>query len=106
MGLFLGQTLSATQVTPRRFRLATMAYTYSLTPSGGPEPVLRWEYVRHWPDPHARWCRHHLQGDIRVPLGVEEVTLNDVHAPTGYVTVEEIIRFCLSDLGVSPLAPD
>jgi hypothetical protein len=30
--------------------------------------------------------------------------LNDVHLPTGYVTFEDVIRFCVVDLEVAPLA--
>jgi len=28
------------------------------------------------------------------------VSLNDLHLPTGWVTIEEVIRFCIVDLGV------
>jgi hypothetical protein len=28
-----------------------------------------------------------------------ELTLNDLHLPTGYVPLEEVIRFCIHDLG-------
>jgi len=32
--------------------------------------------------------------------------LNDLHLPTGYVLLEEIIRFCIVDLGVRTLDAD
>jgi hypothetical protein len=34
------------------------------------------------------------------------VSLNDLHLPTGYVPFEEVLRFCIADLGVSPFAED
>jgi hypothetical protein len=30
-------------------------------------------------------------------------SFNDWHLPTGWVPIEEIIRFCIVDLGVPPL---
>jgi hypothetical protein len=35
-----------------------------------------------------------------------QVTLNDLHLPTGWVPVEEVLRFCIVDLGVRPLGRD
>ena len=67
---------------------------------------MRWEYERQWPDEDARWCRHHLQGPIQLPIGDDPVVLNTVHLPTGYVTVEDVIRFCIVDLEVRPLSND
>ena len=34
------------------------------------------------------------------------VPLNDLHLPTGYVAFEEVLRFCIVDLHVRPLAED
>jgi hypothetical protein len=34
-----------------------------------------------------------------------KISLNDVHVLTGFVTVEEVLRFCIVDLGVPPLSP-
>ena len=64
---------------------------------------FRWEYEK---DPGNSYCRHHFQGPITVPIKHDtEVSLNDLHVPTGFVTVEEILRFCIVDLGVPPLSP-
>lgn len=104
MHLYLGQRCESVQ-RDRRHRLVTAAYRYTLRAEDQEEPLLRWEYERRWPDPDARWCRHHLQGDVALPLGAG-VSLNDLHLPTGYVTVEEVLRFCIVDLGVPPLATD
>lgn len=108
--LYLGQLCEGVSTTPGRLRLITVEYKYTLTIGGREspatrEPLFRWEYVR---DPQGEtWCRHHLQGPVSVSFGRDSVvSLNDVHLPTGYVPIEEIIRFCLNDLGVRPLSPD
>jgi hypothetical protein len=36
-------------------------------------------------------------------MGPEKVALNAFHLPTGWVTFEEVVRFCLMDLGAEPL---
>ena len=33
-----------------------------------------------------------------------DLTMDDLHLPTGYVPFEEILRFCIVDLGVKPLS--
>lgn len=85
-------------------RLRTAAYTYTLTPQGSDEPAIRWEYLRTRPDPEARWARHHVQGPFLIGLQMGGVSANALHIPTGFVTVEEVIRFCIADLGVNPLS--
>lgn len=47
--------------------------------------MVRWEYDRI-PEAETRKSGHHL--------------------PTGYVPFEEVLRFCIADLGVPPLAED
>jgi len=39
-------------------------------------------------------------------IGRETVALNDLHLPTGFVTVEEVLRFCIVDLAVKPLSDE
>jgi hypothetical protein len=106
MGLFIGQTCIAHEVENGLYRLATSSYRYALSLEDEEEPVLRWEYVREWPHPDERWARHHIQGEILVDLGNAQVSLNQIHTPTGYVTLEEVIRFCIHDLGCPPLEHD
>lgn len=121
MDLYLSQRCEAVSTgAPNTYRLRTLAYAYTLTPSGNPatptergsrtrEPCFRWEYVRS-PEPDAmgtlpQWCRHHIQDDVSIVFindrGEEQrVPLNDWHTPTGWVAIEEVIRFCIVDLGV------
>jgi hypothetical protein len=102
MELFLGQTCDGIEGQRERVRLRTIAYKYSIAPAGANDPLFRWEFVRS-PSSNSFWCRHHRQGPVDVNIGGRTVNLNDWHLPTGWVPIEEIIRFCIVDLGVSPL---
>lgn len=88
------------------YRLTTKEYAYRLLPSAEPtaDAVIRWEYCAA--APKDSWCRHHIQMPFSVPLGDGSLNLNRVHAPTGWVTIEEIVRFLINDLGVPPASED
>jgi hypothetical protein len=109
VGLYLGQRCETRLVDGGEHQVATLSYQYKLyapgtfTPGDEREALLRWEYERHWPE-DKRWCRHHLQGPINLPLGDAGVLLQHLHLPTGYVVVEDVIRFCINDLGVRPIS--
>ncbi len=105
MGLYVGQLCGSVLTPDRQHRLITVQYRYTLTPEGTGEPLFRWEYIRE-PKPGEPWCRHHLQGTVPIHIGKQTVPLNDWHLPTGYVPIEEVLRFCIVDLGVEPLAAD
>jgi hypothetical protein len=101
MGLHIGQVCDSVETQQGR-RFVTAEYRYTLTPEGVDEALLRWEYIRQ---PEGPWCRHHLQGRVPLALGRgEPVSMNALHLPTGYVTIEEVLRFCIVDLGVAPLS--
>lgn len=103
MELYLGQVCDGVDAERRRVGLRTIKYQYKLTPAGTTEPLIRWEYDR-FPTGQGLWCRHHIQGPIPVSFGVGgPVSLNDLHLPTGQILIEEVIRFCIVDLGVQPL---
>lgn len=118
LDLYIGQRCESYQAEGRKHRLFTAEYRYTLAPAGQQEPLFRWEYSRKWPyqlieeeagqAPRERekWCRHHLQGTPLVRLGEHEMCLDHIHLPTGYVAIEDIIRFCLVDLGVPGLCDE
>jgi hypothetical protein len=65
--------------------------------------------VRFPANPDATWCRQHVQGPI--PLGIhncegDEANLNRWHLPTSAVAIEDVLRFCITDLGVQALSDD
>ena len=102
MGFYLGQVCGSIVREDGLHELRTLSYKYALYPDRSDEPIIRWEYVRE-PGPQDQWCRHHLQGPIEIRLNQHTVSLNDFHLPTGYVTFEEVLRFCIVDLMVPPL---
>lgn len=104
-GLYIGQFCGSTTA-DHKHRLYTARYRYMLTPKDTDQPLFRWEYVRKWPAENQRWCRHHLQGNLPLLISGQRTSLNDLHLPTGYVTIEEILRFCIVDLAIKPLSRD
>jgi hypothetical protein len=105
MGLYLGQVCESVMTEEDVHRLRTIEYKYTLTPEGADEPLLRWEYIRT-PPLGAQWCRHHLQGPVILPVPGHAVSLNDLHLPTGYVPLEEVLRCCITDFEVPPLSDE
>ncbi len=98
---YLGQALEAVP-NEGRSRLRTRKYWYRLQEAPElTEPArLRWEYDSEIPaDAH---CRHHLQGPIDLELGEGWLYMDTAHLPTGWVTMEEIIRFLIKELGFRP----
>jgi hypothetical protein len=90
----------------QRVGLKAVWYRYTLQPEGHREPMFRWEYVSEPEGEDAFWARHHLQGPAPIDVGSRYVSLNDLHVPTGPVPVEEVVRFCINDLGVAPLSEE
>jgi hypothetical protein len=43
---------------------------------------------------------HHVQTDSKATIGELVLNLNGAHTPTGWVTIEELLRFLIHDLGV------
>lgn len=101
--LVLGQQLRVSNVERGLFRLHTVRYRYALAADIDTDALLRWEYAQPR-GAHDRWCAHHVQGVARVAFPEDTVSLNDLHAPTGRVGVEDIARFCIADLGIRPLS--
>lgn len=107
LALQLAFTFDSVPVSRNRQRLRIVAYQYTLGLPDAREPFLRWEYVRAAGDPTQRWSRFHLQGPLTLPLGDgASLTLDDIHAPTGAVAPEDVLRLCIADLGVPPLGDD
>lgn len=109
MEFYLGQTCDVVEdEDTKQLRLRTLSYGYGLRPLEMDDYLVRWEYVR-FPSEGSRWCRHHVQGQITFDIldnrnEIQTVNLNDWHLPTGWVAIEEVIRFCLHDLGSRALS--
>ena len=99
--LYLGQLLEAVPE-GKAFRLRTRRYWYRVqaAPELTAQALIRWEYDTDTPrDGHAR---HHVQLPAYLAAGSGQLDLDKVHLPTGWVTIEEVLRFVIVELGVKP----
>jgi hypothetical protein len=106
--LYIGQLCDTILGEQNDHVLRTVSYRYALVFDGRSEPLMRWEYVRT-ASADDRYCRHHLQGSIELDVIDSDgrtASLQDWHLPTGSVSIEEVLRFCIVDLGVRPLDED
>jgi hypothetical protein len=88
----------------KQHRLVTQQYWYRLQEQPTGQAVIRWEYDKETrADRHAR---HHVQIQGKAPIQGGHLDLNKLHTPTGWVTTEEVARFLIHDLGVTPPAGD
>jgi hypothetical protein len=108
--LHLAQDVQAAEVDKTTYRLRTLKYRYALyatSPMQLSEPWIRWEYETKDKRAHEGPARHHMQlgkGTTaqRMQVGACELDLNRIHAPTGWVLIEEVFRFLIHDLGMEP----
>lgn len=103
---YLSQQLEAVLESDGWYRLSTRKYWYRIQPVSSPneQAHFRWEYES--PGKHDGHPRHHIQLRSDVQLDGHVLDLNKLHVPTGWVTIEEIIRFLIVDLGVKPAGDD
>jgi hypothetical protein len=90
----------------RKFRLKTKDYSYRLLDQDDPRAnaILRWEYASDAPP--GGYCRHHVQINTGLGFSGGLLDMNRAHAPSGWVTIEELLRFIVVDLGVIPRTRD
>lgn len=106
------------EVVPERegsklWRLKTREYRYAIyaTDDELAEALLRWEYIAE-PPAGKTWCKHHFQigrldrKAVTLPFNSGALDLNRLHTPTGFVLVEYVLRFLLTDMGVKPASVD
>jgi hypothetical protein len=102
--LHLGLELKAVPE-EKGYGLQMLKYAYRIqrTPSLQDEAEVRFEYVSRELDPSARWCRHHVQFHRDYQNVRDSFSPNELHIPTGWVTIENVIRFLITDMRVPPL---
>jgi len=102
---YLSQTLEAVKEGRKNYRLRTLQYWYrlQLAPGLNEQALLRWEYDSSLSADTPTHCRHHVQAATNLAIGRELLDLNHAHVPTGWVTIEEVLRFLIVDLEVKPL---
>lgn len=110
----LTQNLEAVELPDAKlWELRTIEYRYAIYTANDDvtEALLRWEYVAD-PPPGKRWCRHHFQigrldrKSVELPFNSGVLDLNRVHTPTGWVLIEDVLRFLLTDMEVEPASPE
>jgi len=102
--LYLGLEVKAVPE-EKRHGLQTLKYAYRIqrTSSLEDEAEVRFEYVSQEVEPTARYPRHHVQFHRDSQSVSPDFSLSKLHIPTGWVTIENVIRFLITDLGVPPL---
>ncbi|HEU4734391.1 MAG TPA: hypothetical protein VFT22_41155 [Kofleriaceae bacterium] len=90
----------------KRYRLSTREYWYRLqrTDALDGASLIRWEYMspRHLKYKDKRWCWRHVQLDGSKDLPGGKMNFDRLHTPSGYVVIEDVIRFLIHDLKVPP----
>ncbi|MGE0824888.1 MAG: hypothetical protein AB7G75_16785 [Candidatus Binatia bacterium] len=89
----------------RGYTLRTLQYAYRIqrTPSVRDEAEIRFEYVSPEIDPNFPYSCHHVQFHRNSRSASSAFSLSKFHIPTGGVTIEQVIRSLIADLGVPPL---
>ena len=110
--LFLAQTLEAEETVVnglQKYRLRTLRYAYRITegPTLDSRWLIRWEYESPKIRPLLR-PRHHIHINTGVNCFGDRFTLNcsELHVPSGWIAIEEVIRFLIQELGLDPKSPD
>lgn len=103
----LAQLVEAEKVA-KRYELRTLSYWYRLqaTAELQDEALLRWEYDRAQDPRQPGPPRHHLHAPTAIKWGSHSLDLNQIHTPSGWVTIEELLRFLIVELGVTPATPE
>ena len=96
--LFLSQDLIVEEQQDRTWKLRTITYTYHILEARHPDSrwFVRWEYVSR-----ARREMHSPRHHVHVPCKIETADgiwdLDALHLSTGWVTIEEVIRFLITE---------
>lgn len=104
--LAVSQHLEVVQQPDKAWRLRTLEYNYHLLEGPSPDSrwIIRWEYKSHTRQRNEH-PRHHVHLDtvIKTPAGMMD--LDKLHLSTGWVTIEEVIRFLIAEMGIKPDLP-
>jgi hypothetical protein len=105
--LYLAQTLEATKTKEREYTLKTLAYAYRI--ADGPDLnarwLIRWEYNSR-EQQSVLHPRHHCHLPAEIVFGKYKLNFDKLHVASGWVTIEEVIRFLIHELGVTPRSRD
>jgi len=105
--LYVGQDLQAVRETKKKWRLRTIQYAYRIQagPTFDADWFLRFEYKSR-EVASSQHPRHHLHLPGTMKIGNSSIDLAHAHIPTGWVTIEELVRFLIDSLKVRPKRDD
>ena len=89
------------------WRLKTLQYSYRI--QGGPSLDAEWYFRFEYKSREIEDSlhpRHHVHLPVSLECGTTRVNLSRVHIPTGWVPLEEVIRFLIEELGVKAKTRD
>jgi hypothetical protein len=91
----------------QKYQLQTNAYSYRLEHPGAAtnDAFFRWEYKRK-PASVPGPPRHHMHALATTPCDGRALDLDKLHLPTGWVLIEDVIRFLITELGMKPPCGD
>lgn len=81
-------------IKPRDFKISTAAYSYAIWDKTGENQILRWDWhprIDHIPFPH---------------LHIQDSKLKDEHLVTSRVTLEQVIKFLITQWDVKAIRRD
>jgi hypothetical protein len=102
-----GKQRRSTKAPSVQWRLHTAEYSYHLLEDRSPDSrwIVRWEYKSHRRR-RNQYPRNHVHIDTVVQTPAGPMDLDKLHLPTGWVTIEEVIRFLIAEMGVPPKIDD
>lgn len=109
LGLLYRQSFVADQAHSGGWSARTTAYTAHLYSRDGRELIAyHWNAVGDGrvKTPHLHVGRFFVHAGLPGPFRALVNRLGKAHLPTGYVTLAEILRVTITDLGVEPLRDD
>ena len=88
------------------YALRTIKYRYAIFRDDTlqSDPIFRFEYESPSMQPDFPYCRNHLHLHPDFDDGIVGISPSELHIPTGWVTIESVIRFLIAELAVAPLS--
>jgi len=104
--LALSQVVRVDEAKSNDFVLWTVSYRYAIQhdSSATTEPIIRYEFVSTHVDPELSYCRNHVHLHPKFNGVVDGIAPSDLHLPTGWITIESVLRFLITEMQVPPLS--
>jgi hypothetical protein len=87
----------------QEFILQTIQYAYRIQKAATDEALVRFEYESRETEPDFAYARNHVQFHADFDGVIHNFSPSKLHIPTGWVTIENVVRFLFADLKLKPL---